>query len=393
MVDVTAPNGPGVNEREFLLSMYDRLAGRMHAVLPAPRRACDDLDLTCTTLYSNPSRWNIFGFLWQQIMLYRIVRRLTSANRYDLIVVRLSLLPLAFHRLSKRSTPFAIKTLGEIQGFTANRGLKGIVAKALGPANSWLFRKIVPRAIAVDCCTQTHYRDHLNDYDLRDECLMVVENATNITRFRPGDPDEAKSRLGLSRFSPILGFVGGTPADRGGTQMLDVAARLTRDYPNLGVVIVGDDKGSILKRRAKELGMDDRTSIPGLVPYETIPDYVNSFDVGFALDRPERMRTTGNSYQKVRQYLACGKPVVTCVDERSELVQQDLVESVAPGDLAALERATRKLLSRDPAMRQRHTARATEFVRERLSTQFTLGQRLEFWGRLLTTFGASRAKP
>jgi glycosyltransferase involved in cell wall biosynthesis len=383
MVDVTAPNGPGVNEREFLLSLYDRLGRRMHAVIPLPRRPTTEIDRARTTFYSNPRRWNPAGFLWQQLELYRIVNRLTHAGHYDLIVVRLSLIPLAFLLLSRHSTPFAIKTLGDVQGFARSRGLKGCVARVLAPINDWLFRKIVPRAVAVDCCTETHFRSHPIDYNIAREHLAHIENATNVTRFRPSDSAAAKASLGLTRFVPVLGFVGGSPAERGGLQLLELASRLAGDYPRLGVVIVGGDPDDVLKSRARNLGLEDRAVIPGVLPYEKIPIYVNSFDVGFALDQPGRMRLTGNSYQKVRQYLACGKAVVTCVEERSELAQRGLVENVAPDDLAGLELAVRSLLSRDDEARNAHAVRAPRFVSERLSTQVTLKQRLEFWEQRL----------
>lgn len=383
MADVSQPNGPGVNEREFLLSLYDQLGDRVHAVLPAPRRTCDEIDHARTTLYYNPRRWNLFGYLWQQFELHRIVKTLTKKKHFDLIVARLLLIPIVFLFQSGREPPFAIKTLGAVQGFARNRGLKGLIAKVLSPINGWMFRRIVSRAIAVDCCTKTHFYEHLKDYDLSEERLTVVENATNVTRFSPGDKATAKASLGLSRFSPILGFVGGSPADRGGLQMLDVASRLVPDYPNLGVIIVGCDKGDVIKRRAIELGLGSQVILPGLIPYESIPSYVNSFDVGFALDRPERVKLTGNSYQKVRQYLACGKPVITFIDEDSEMSRLGLVESVDADDLKELELAARKLLGRDAETRKEHSLRAPQFVRERLSTQRTLKHRLEFWSQRL----------
>jgi glycosyltransferase involved in cell wall biosynthesis len=325
----------------------------------------------------------MIGFLQQQLELYRVVNRLMSTERFDLIVVRLSILPLAFLLLSRSKMPFAIKTLGDVQGFAQARGIKGLVAKILKPINGWLYRQIVPRAVAIDCCTETHFHDHLKDYDLPQERLAVVENATDVLRFFPTDPHVAKASLGLSRFSPVFGFVGGMPADRGGMQMLDVAARLKRDFPNLGVVIVGDDYRGILASRTAELNLVNQVVLPGLVPYELIPSYVNSFDIGFALDRKERLQMTGNSYQKVRQYLACGKAVITCLNVTVPLVTERLVETVAPDNVAEIEQAVRRLLARDFADSSRHAERAIRFVRERLSTQYTLQQRLEFWDRRL----------
>lgn len=377
--DVTQPNGPGVNEREFLLSLYERLGNRMHALIPAPCRPCDEIDRTRTTFYRNPRRWDLLGFLLQQCEVYWRVRRWACLGHFDLVVARLSVLPLAFYFLRRCSFPYAIKTLGDVQGFTQNSGLKGWVAKLLGPLNAWLFRQIVTEAVAIDCCTETHRREHLEGYAFPADKLIVVENATNTTRFFPQSRIKARETLGLSRFAPILGFVGGSPAERGGLQMLELASRLKHEWPSLGVVIVGDDRSGILKQRARALALEDRAVIPGVVPYEMIPVYVNSFDIGFALDRPARWQATGNSYQKVRQYLACGKPVITCIDSTSELAQSGLVCAVSADDVAAQELAVRRILGYDAAERARFPARAVQFSQERLSTRVSLERRLAFW--------------
>ena len=380
MADVSQPTGPGVNEREFLLSLYEALGERMHAVLPAPRGDCAELDISRTTLYRNPKRWDLTGFLRQQIELYRVVVGLTKNKRFDLTVVRLSLLPLAFFMFARRQQPIAIKTLGAIQGFTKNRGFKGFVAKTLGPLNGWLFRQIISRAVAVDCCTETHFREHLKDYALPQESLLVVENATNVKRFYPVNVITARAQLGLLQFDRILGFVGGSPAERGGMQMLDVALRLAGDFPKLGIVIVGDDKSNALKRHVDANMLQDRVVLTGLVPYELIPSYVNSFDVGFALDRVERWQLTGNSYQKVRQYLACGKPVITCVDQDSELAQSQLVENVHADDLHTIEATLRRLFARDTEATERFASKVSRYAADHLSTRTTLQRRFQFWG-------------
>ncbi len=382
-VDVTQPNGPGVNEREFLLSLYERFGDRMHALIPAPRCPCSEIDSKRTTFYRNPWRWDLPRFLLQQREVYRQVRRLSGQRHLDLIVARLSVLPLAFYTLRRGPIPYAIKTLGDTQGFTENAGLKGLLARLLGPINALLFRHIVEEAMAIDCCTDTHLREHRDHYGCPSSKLMVVENATNTDRFFPQSTTESKKALGLSRFSPLLGFVGGSPAERGGLQMLEVAARLRREWPNLGVVIVGNDRAGVLGHRARTLGIGSNTVIPGVIPYESIPAYVNSFDVGFALDRPARWRATGNSYQKVRQYLACGKPVITCIETTSELVQAGLVFAVSPEDTAAQESIVRQVLGRCAQESSDFAARAVKYVQEELSTRVSLERRLAFWeGRL-----------
>ena len=202
-----------------------------------------------------------------------------------------------------------------------------------------LVKRIVQCSVAVDSCTDNLVRMHRQSFELPAEKISLVENATNVRRFAPQDKWLARSGLHLEQFDPILGYVGGYPAERGGMQMLETASRLAKEYPRLGIVIVGDDSDGRLRILARERGLGQRTVLPGVVPYDLVPGFVNCFDVCFALDRPERFLVTGNSYQKVRQYLACGKAVITCLDDHSLLVRETLVENVAPDDLAAIEAA------------------------------------------------------
>jgi glycosyltransferase involved in cell wall biosynthesis len=287
--------------------------------------------------------------------------------------------------------PYAVKTLGEIQGFMRNRGLKGLVCKTLGRLNWHLTRCFVQGAVAVDACTEKLLGQHYRSLRIPRGRLLKVENAANVQRFAPRDPKQSRAALQLEHLDPVLGYVGGFPVERGGLEMLEVAARLRRGYPRLGVVIVGEPGAERLRERARALGLEDCAVIPGRVSYDEIPTYVDSFDVCFAVDRPERFRRAGNSYQKIRQYLACGKPVVTCAEEDSFLLREGLAESVDVDDLSSVEAATRKLLARDEGRRRRHAARAVGYAREYLSTAAALNQRVDFWNRRLAEVGLTAA--
>jgi hypothetical protein len=120
-----------------------------------------------------------------------------------------------------------------------------------------------------------------------------------------------------------------------------------------------------------------------VVPYDLVPGYVNCFDIGFALDRQERFRVTGNSYQKVRQYLACGRSIITCTTDDSVLVRERLVENVAPDDLAVMEAAVRRLLGEQQDERRRRAARCVAFARKHLSTESALQKRIDYWNSRL----------
>lgn len=383
MVDVSQPNGPGVNEREFMVSLLRKFGDRVHVLAPTPGTVCPDINVRQTTFYRNSSTRSPLGFLRRQFDVKNKLQRLLAEQSFDLVVARVGVLPLGFYLARRMNVPYAVKTFGAIQEFTNNSGLKGLICKSLGGLNLFLFRGIIDRALAVDTCTDVSFQLHEKEFGLSSDRLLFQENAANVERFHPQEISECRSALGIEHLDPVLGFVGGYPVDRGGMEMLDVASRLLGQYPRLGVVIVGGIGADRLRRRAKELGMEDRVIIPGQVPYDEIPRYVNSYDVCFALDRPDRFRRVGNSYQKVRQYLACGKPVITCIADDAALSRENLVESVDANDLDTMEAITRRFLGRDERARRLHAERAVTYARKYLSSEVALNRRVDFWNERL----------
>ncbi len=381
LADLSLPNGPGINEREFAIGLRERFADNAILVAPEPSGSNQDVRNLEILSFSNPRRWDLWGFCRQQVELRTKLRNLLASEQIAGIVCRLSVLPWAIAKLDRGDIPMFVKTLGEIDGFTRNLGLKGFIARRLAPINRRLYREVLSQADGIDCCTDILLRRVKQEYGVESERLRLVENATNVRRFSPS-PSKAhcKQQLGLDRFDQVLGFVGGAAGDRGGTAILDTLAQLRAEFPGLGAAIVGRDPDNRLLRRAEQLGIEDRVAIPGLVPYEQVPTYVNSFDIAYAVDSAERFSEVGNSYQKVRQYLACGIPVITCVsDPSSFLVTENLAVTVESDDPNAVEQATRQVLGWNQQIRDDHAARAVAYTREHLSVEATLRQRLEFW--------------
>jgi len=389
LVDVSQPDGPGVNEREFMLSVFDSFGPRVHMLTPTPRNPCPDVNPRQTTFCRNPKKWDLFGFLRQQWQLRNQIRHLLAKQPFDLIVIRLGALPFGVYMAARESpVPYVLKTVGDVLGggFVNGRGLKGVIGRSLRGLHRLIVQNIVQGAAGLDTCTKPLLRQHRIEFGLPPDRLLLCGNATNVTRFRPQDPSDARSALGIAHFDPVLGYVGGLPAKRGGMQMLAITARMLGDYPQLGAVIVGGDRKPLLKR-ARELNIVDRVAIPGRQPYEEIPTYVNSFDVCFALERPYHFQRFGNSYQKIRQFLACGKRIITCAADDSFLLKEDLARTVDPSDLDCIEKSTRELLEWDDDRKRRHAAKCIAYAREHLSTEAALNRRIDFWNELLHRAG------
>ena len=177
----------------------------------------------------------------------------------------------------------------------------------------------------------------------------------------------------------MVGYVGSRPWERGGAQLLEAAAKLSARWPKLGVVIVGaGEPVAAMQRRAAELGIAERCRFAGYVPYRKIPVYVKSLDVGVSISlRTERQV---NSELKVRQYLACGKPIVISPGSNEFVPAEGFGSVVEPEDEGAITEALARWLALAPAERDAFAARAARYMHERLSMAAAIDRRLRLWG-------------
>lgn len=379
--DVTVVNGPGVNEREFVGALHRRLGDRAHFVLPRPRNP--EVEIPPATFTRGFDTYSAGPYLLNEFSQMRVAGRLLATREYDLVVFRLGLLPLSATWLTTRyRVPYAVKTLsiGVFDGFRMQSGLMGLVGPALAPLNEVLFRRILRKAVAVDTCTDADVAYFSQRFSLPLSQLRKVENATNTERFRPGDKLEARRLIGLERFDPLVGYVGGRPEMRGAVQLLEIAPRLFQEFPDAGIVVVGDGKAMPeLRARAAELEQPDRFVFTGLVPYEEVHHYINALDVGVAFELKENIERIGNSCQKVYQYVSCGIPVVAAPGGNEFLIEERLGSIVESDDYVSVYDAVAAWLRRAETREHSYRSRAADYASTALSVDGRMEERLRFW--------------
>jgi glycosyltransferase involved in cell wall biosynthesis len=382
MHDLTIPNGPGVNEFECSAYLKKRYPDTVYVLAPKPRypshSACEVIDET----FSRAALWNLPCHFIRERRLANRINELISKERFDCVLARMSLFPWALVNIDVRRAPLFLKTVGEIDGFTRNKGIKGVFARCTKTLNHLISKKVLERAAAIDCCTPELVAKNSNDFGIPSEKIFLVENGTDTGRFQPRASESAKKVFGSYYLDPILGYVGGSPAERGGIEIIKAVAALKDEYPDIGAIIVGADPDGSLEQTALDSGVRERVVLPGVVSYEGIPEIVKSFDIGFALDRSSRVKVTGNSYQKVRQYLACGKAVITCMDGDHEFVRSGLVQAVNPEDITGIINQIRRILKRPGDNVISESQRAVDFAQANLSTQKMIERRLKIYQSL-----------
>lgn len=381
-IDLSLPLGPSVNEREFVSSLHRAYGDGFRLLIPKPAQPLPEAANYRTTYLPTPSKNPLAYFAFQQ-SIFSTARELLKQEPVDLIVTRPDLIPWGVCRLAKSvKVPIAIKHLTGYPAsfYEGHSGLKRLFGSLLAPLRTHMLSYLGRRSITVDACTQGHIEGIRKNLGLTDDRVILVENATNTDRFRPEDKQEARKRVGLDKFDFVVGYSGGVPWERGGVELITLLPRLREKFPNLGVAIVGGGgRLGELKDLAAKLGVTDHVLIPGFVPYDQIPDYVNSFDVGIAFDRVDRFDRIGNSNQKVRQYIACGLPVVVSRGGSEFVVSEGLGSVVDSADLDAVEREITKWLSLSHEQKESHAAKASAYAQKWLSVHYTISQRIDAW--------------
>ncbi|MEW6302534.1 MAG: glycosyltransferase [Verrucomicrobiota bacterium] len=153
----------------------------------------------------------------------------------------------------------------------------------------------------------TRHLEHLQARGARN--VLLIRDGVDLNRPAPAETVEAlRRKLGLENsfvvgvmgsltFSPRLGICYGWD--------LVEAMPSLKDLP-IRAVIIGDGDGRPrLERRAAELGVADRVTFCGRIPYDEVPVYLRLLDVALSTQTNNlagQVRTTG----KLPEYMAAG---------------------------------------------------------------------------------------
>lgn len=381
-IDVSIGDGPGVNEREFIIALHAILGDRVSFLIPQPRNPVADLPVERCWFCASHNGRHPFSFWRHVASQISEANTLLKSRKYDLLVFRLGVLPIVqLYITGNYRIPYVIKTLGQgpIKLF-GNKG--GWLRKALTRPNLQMFQNIVSKAQVADACSllQVEYLQEI--LGLEKDHVVWIDNAVNTKRFFPASASEVRSTLNLTQFDPIIGYVGTRPWERGGMQIVEAAPKLLLKYPNLGVVILGDGiELEKMKARAAELGVKDHCRFEGYVPFHQVPLYVNSLDVGVSISLLEERRFSAEL--KVRQYLACGKPVIMGPGSNEFVLAEKFGSYVEPTNIDSIVNEADKWLSLTKAEKEMFARRSYRYMQTHLSMDAMAVKRINLWNERL----------
>ncbi|VTT88049.1 Glycosyltransferase [Halorubrum sp. DM2] len=205
------------------------------------------------------------------------------------------------------------------------------------------------RLLTVAAEAERHY---VRDCAVPPTDVTVVGNTVSVEAFDPATPPAPA----VDGDSFVVGYVGSFGPHRGLETALRGIAAVESGPPEVRLLLVGDHDcpvGRRLRELAADLGVEDRVTFAGRVPFDDVPAYMAACDVCLVPhDRTPHTETT--LPHKLYQYMAMARPVVVSdVAPLKRVVDEtEAGRVVAAGDPSAFAAAYRALRA-DPDERGR----------------------------------------
>jgi glycosyltransferase involved in cell wall biosynthesis len=188
-------------------------------------------------------------------------------------------------------------------------------------------------------------RDALTLDGLAPERLTVIPSAVDLAELRATTGPDVRTRFGLPERGQVAVSLGALTPEKDQSTLVEAAALLVRDLPDLHWVIVGEGPlRGLLERRIADAGLSDRFHLVGQLPDPHT--LLAGADVSVLSSTSEGL---GSS---ILAAMALGVPsVATRVGGIPELLGTGAGLMVSPGDASAFATAVQRVLT-DPELRQ-----------------------------------------
>jgi glycosyltransferase involved in cell wall biosynthesis len=211
--------------------------------------------------------------------------------------------------------------------------------------------------------------------------LLRLRSGADTDAIRPLDLTASRRGLGLELDRPMALFAGYAMYDV--DYMLEAFALLLRHRPRTQLCLLGEIPAS-LRQQARILVPGNALCLPGPVPFADLPRWLSAANV-LLLPYRDRLTNRGRWPNKIGDYLAAGRPVVTHpTDEFGDLFAgRDFVQlsGDTPGAFAdAIERVLA-----EPDRWASRCAQARAFAEQEMDWAPLAGSLTDFYKRMLAS--------
>ncbi len=110
--------------------------------------------------------------------------------------------------------------------------------------------------------------------------IELVPNPVDLSGLADADGAAVRKRLGIGEDDLVIGYLGRLSEEKNLPCVLQAARLMSRQHPNLHVLLVGDGpEADNLRRRARWERMEERVTFAGAVPHEEVRHYHDAMDL------------------------------------------------------------------------------------------------------------------
>jgi glycosyltransferase involved in cell wall biosynthesis len=213
------------------------------------------------------------------------------------------------------------------------------------------------------CCVTEEVQAKVISMGVKPENAIVCHNRVDSTLFHPGVSGDPIRRIHRLESNRVIGWTGSFRSFHGLDTVVKAFEMVNLNHPDTVLMLIGDGlEFESTKNLVSQLNLSQKVIFTGKKPFVEIPSYVAAFDI--ALVSASSAEGFHYSPLKLREYLACGKPVIApragnlpeIFKDGSDLV---LYEAGNARDLAA---HINQLLESD-ALRKELTDNAIDFFK------------------------------
>lgn len=252
------------------------------------------------------------------------------------------------------------------RGGTIEERSTGLVVRSLvGPLETYFEEAFRARATGTTVISAA-LKQRALELGVRADTILQLPNGSDVDNIRPQNKSTCRAQLGLPEDVPIIGYLG-TLLKSDAQLLFDAFGLLLQKRSDCRLLLLGNHNTTVPERQSI-------TEI-GYLPRADLLCHLGACDV-MLLPLKDTIASRGRWPSKLNDYLAAGKPVVTCeVGEMSTLFAQHEIGIATADQAASFANAVDALLS-DRARLDR-LGRNARRVAEQVLNWSLLGKMLE----------------
>jgi len=257
--------------------------------------------------YSINSSFIVKWFYYFFSLILFLFRILTNIKHVDIIYFRnykLGFIVAIFKSLFRRKAVFEANGLSSAE---LELGRTGSFVKLMVKIYRFNEKITLTNSDKIISVTKTLKEIFINQYKIKREKIVIVNNGANTDLFRPLNKSILLKEMGFEQDYYYIGFAGSYKPWHDLVYLIDNALYVIKFIPNTKFILIGDGECKLdIIKKVKELNLSNFFIFINSIPYEEVPKYINIFDIGLIL----KNNNIPGSPLKLWEYMACGVPII-----------------------------------------------------------------------------------